>query len=150
MKKWICAVLCLCLLCGLAGCAQTEKEIEVDGCAAFVMENVAFEDTLEELDRDVIAWRYGIDDAIEACVLAGSGATAEEVCVMKAPGETQAAAVFATLEQHLADTRDSFAGYLPLEISKIDNAFLKQYGDTVVLIISADQDVEQKMGSLFE
>lgn len=150
MKKWILAGLFLCLLCGLAGCTEVTAEVDIDDCVDFVQENVAFDDTLEELERDIITWRYGIDDTVDARAFVGSGATAEEFCVMKATDETQAAGVFAALEQHLTDMRDSFADYLPLEVTKIDRAFLKQYGNTVVLVISADTDLEQKMTSYFK
>ncbi len=150
MRKWIVTVVFVLILCTAAGCAQMPAELTVDESMTAIMENVAFEDTLEEIDRDVITWRYGVGDDIEARVFVGSGATAEEACVMKAPDSQTAAELLAGLEQYLQDTRDSFENYQPKEVRKIDGAFLKQYNSTVVLVISADDDAEEKLTHFFK
>lgn len=144
MKKRVLAGVLVCLLCFMAGCGKT-AELDVDACVAFILENAAFQDTLEELPRDAVAWRYGVGDEVTARAFAGSGATAEEFCVVKAADEKAAEALFEKLEQYLADTRASFAGYLPLEVKKIDDAFLKRCGDAVVLVVGADSDAKEKI-----
>ena len=144
MKKRVLAGVIVCLLCFMTGCGKA-AEIDVDACVAFILENAVFEDTLEELSRDALAWRYGIGDETEARGFAGSGATAEEICVAKASDEEAAKALLEKLEQYLADTKASFAGYLPGEVKKLDDAFLKRYGDAVVLVVGADSDAKEKI-----
>ena len=61
MKKRVLAGVLVCLLCFMAGCGKTAK-LDVDACVAFILENAAFQDTLEELPRDAVAWRYGVGD----------------------------------------------------------------------------------------
>ena len=84
MKKWSAVFAFLLLLCTVVGCSHTAVTVDMDASVDYIMTNIVFEDTLEELDRDVIAWRYGIADSVEARAFAGSGATAEEICIMQA------------------------------------------------------------------
>ena len=150
MKKWSAVFAFLLLLCTVVGCSHTAVTVDMDASVDYIMTNIVFEDTLEELDRDVIAWRYGIADSVEARAFAGSGATAEEICIMQASDEAEAAELFAGLEQYLADTRSSFENYQPEEVKKIDQAFFGQYGNTVILVISADADAEAKLTEFFK
>ena len=62
MKKLIFAGVCVCLLCCVAGCGNEVAESNVEECVDFILENVTFEDTLEELSLDIVEWRYCLVD----------------------------------------------------------------------------------------
>ena len=150
MRQKIFPALLLFLLCFASGCSQKNLDLALDSCVEYIMNTVIFEDTLEELDRDVIRWRYNVEEDVDARVFAGSGATAEEVCVMQAIDDDSASDLVSLLEQHVQDQRESYENYQPEEVQRIDHAFLKRYGDTVVLIIGNDNGVSEKMARYVE
>ena len=135
MKKWIALSLSLLLL--LSGCAAA-PEVDVTALTDTLMEHASFDETPSELERDVIAWRYGVSDDVEARVFV-AGSTAEELCVMKAPDEKAAEAVFDLLSDHLAEMKDSYANYQPAEVTRLETAQLRRVGTCVVLLVSADE-----------
>ena len=64
--------------------------------------------------------------------------------------DDSAADLVSLLEQHVQDQRESYEDYQPEEVQRIDHAFLKRYGDTVVLIIGNDNGVSEKMARYVE
>ena len=114
MRQKIFPALLLFLLCFASGCTQENLDLDLDSCTEYIMNTVIFEDTLEELDRDVIRWRYNVEEDVDARVFAGSGATAEEVCVMQAIDDDSASDLVSLLEQHVQDQRsaDESGAYL--------------------------------------
>ena len=140
MKKLVCLLLALLLLSGCGSAAAPTA----DEAAEALLSQVKFADSLAEIDRGVVAWRYGIAEDVTARVYLGSGATAEEVCVFSSPNEHTAAQVETLLKEHLAAQRESFADYLPAETAKIDNAVLSRRGTLTVLVVSGDPEAAKK------
>ena len=65
MRQKIFPALLLFLLCFASGCTQENLDLDLDSCTEYIMNTVIFEDTLEELDRDVIRWRYNVEEDVD-------------------------------------------------------------------------------------
>ena len=145
MKKTLIALLLAGILLLSVGCGASAKTVDAAGCMEYIVENIAFADALSEIDRDVIAWRYGVAEDVEAVAFVGSGATAEEACVFICADESAAKTVYEQVEFHLQDMIASFGSYLPGEVVKLENAVFLQQGNAVILVVSADDAAAEKL-----
>lgn len=137
MKKALTLVFILVLSAALAACgSSSSNEIDAQALADELMEKVEFVDELSPVKSEMVPKLYGIDNAQEAYVYMGSGATAEEVAVFKFASEQDAMDALAKIEQYIAARKDSFANYIPGEVARLDNAVIKQSGEYLALCVS--------------
>ena len=85
MKKRItAALLALCLVLPLAACGQAaEPELDIDAFGEELYAAGKFGETLYALDEAVAQGLYGTGDDTRCWVRAGTGATAEELAVLR-------------------------------------------------------------------
>ncbi len=69
---------------------------------------------------------------------------AEEIAVIELNDQGDAAALMATLKEHLEDRRGALLEYSPDQVSLIDHAVLKQKGSCVAMIVSQKSGLVQK------
>ena len=144
MKKAITLVFILAVSAALAACGNgSSKEINAQALANELMEEVEFVDELSPVKSEMVPKLYGIDDAQEAYVYMGSGATAEEVAVFKFADEQAAEAGMSKLQDYIAARKDSFANYIPGEVARLDNAVIKQNGEYLALCVSEGSTAEE-------
>ncbi len=128
----------------LTGCGGKAKSNIVPAVAAqSILNNVTFRDTLMEAKGDVAKQWYGIDDKVSdfAIYISGSGATAEEIAVIKS-SDVQAAK--ATIEQRVADLKLAFENYVPAEMTKLNDPVIVTHGDIAILVLADDTAQAQK------
>ena len=137
LKKALALVFILTISTALAACGgSSSKEIDAQALANELMEKVEFVDELSPVKSEMVPKLYGIDNALEAYVYMGSGATAEEVAVFKFASEQDAMDALAKIEQYIAARKDSFANYIPGEVARLDNAVIRQSGEYLALCVS--------------
>lgn len=137
MKKAFALVFILVLSAALAACGKSPSDsIDAQALAQELIEKVEFVDELSPVKSEMVPKLYGIDNAQEAYVYMGSGATAEEVAVFKFASEQDAMDALAKIEQYIAARKDSFANYIPGEVARLDNAVIKQSGEYLALCVS--------------
>lgn len=137
MKKAITLVFILAVSAALAACGNgSSKEINAQALSEELMEKVEFVDELSPVKSEMVPKLYGIDNAQEAYVYMGSGATAEEVAVFKFADEQAAEEGLAKLQDYIASRKDSFANYIPGEVARLDNAVIRQSGEYLALCVS--------------
>lgn len=137
LKKALALVFILTISTALAACGNgSSKEIDAQALSEELMEKVEFVDELSPVKSEMVPKLYGIDNAQEAYVYMGSGATAEEVAVFKFASEQDAMDALAKIEQYIAARKDSFANYIPGEVARLDNAVIKQSGEYLALCVS--------------
>lgn len=134
-----------------AGCAGKDKtDIVPADAAEKILNEVVFLDTLIEAQGDVAKEWYALDDKVSdfAIYISGSGATAEEIAVIKSSDiETAKAAV----ERRLDDLKFRFKDYVPAEMTKLNDPVLAANGDVVILVLADDSDKAYKVvESIFE
>lgn len=142
MKKLFAIIMAM-LAIGIAGCAGTVKSVDPHEAADAIIKNVTFRDTLVEAQGDVAKEWYTFDDKVKdyAVFISGSGATAEEVAVIRSD---DAKAAGATIEKRVADLKARFENYVPTEMAKLSNPVIVTKGDTVILVIADDAEQARK------
>ena len=122
----------------LAGCGGPKSTDTVPGeAAARILEAVEFRDTLVEAEGDVAKEWYDLDENVSdfAIYISGSGATAEEIAVIKT-SDTDAAK--AAVQKRVEDLRFRFGDYVPGEMVKLSDPVIVSKADIVILILADD------------
>lgn len=139
------ASLALAVLLLLAGCGSVPDTTTIVPAEAVekILAEVAFRDTLVEAEKNVAGEWYTLDESVTdfAIYISGSGATAEEIAVIKT-GDIKTAEE--AVRERVADLEFRFKDYIPAEMQKIQNPVIVAEGDVVVLILSDDSDAAQK------
>lgn len=145
MKRLLILFLALTLL--LAGCggAKTAETVVPVDAAKTILDGVAFRDTLVEAKGDLVkenGW-YDLDDKVKdfSVYISGSGATAEEIAVIRT-SDVKTAKV--TVEKRIEDLKLRFEDYVPAEMTKLGDPVVVTRGDVVFLVICDDSAGAQK------
>lgn len=90
---------------------------------------------------------YGIsqEDIEEYEAYVSTGATAEEIAVIKAKDEATAESMEEKLTERVEAQKNSFANYIPKEVEKLEEAVVYQEGVYVVLSISNDDEKAEEI-----
>lgn len=143
MKRLLISLLTLTLL--LAGCGGGKAiETVVPGDAAkAILSGVTFRDTLVEATGDVVKNWYSFDDKVKdfAVYIGGSGATAEEIAVIRTSDVKTAKA---TVEKRIEDLKFNFENYVPAEMTKLNDPVVVTRGDVVFMVLCDDTAEAQK------
>ena len=150
MKKKIAAIMFLIMLGTLAGCSKEKKEdrvIDVHTMAQSLLNDITYEDQLTKVEGNMFQMIYGIsqEDIEEYEAYVSTGATAEEIAVIKAKDEATAESMEEKLTERVEAQKNSFANYIPKEVEKLEEAVVYQEGVYVVLSISNDDEKAEKI-----
>lgn len=132
----------------LSGCASAPS----GGGAGYTKEQAqeildtgAFTDDLEELDCDTAWALYGLEGAglerdqlADGLIRRSAGATCEELALLIFTDDASAATAKTAMADYVQSQIDSNRDYRPQELPKLEDAFLQQSGDTVLLVVSND------------
>lgn len=148
MKKsfLIAIIIIVVLIIGFIVCKNIFKEkeinINIQELALELKNAPIFEDTLSEIDKDSIIKKYNFNnEKIENVVsYMGTGATAEEILVMKLFNKEDIAETKKIIEDKIEERKQDFQSYLPKEVSKLENYNLETRGNYIILCISNNYD----------
>ena len=141
----VAAGMALCV--ALTGCGGEEggggsDGISIDGgaIAQRLVEEVAFEDQLTQVDEETALALYGLssDQVASAFVYVGTGATAEEVAVIEGTNESGVEAIKKQVDERLAGQMEDYGDYKPAEVPKLEDPLLETRGNFVILCVSGD------------
>ena len=143
MKRISLVLLSACVVFGaFSGCGQKADPTEYDLAAlsSQLMESGAFSDFLSPISKEIAASFYGFEDAevTDCSVLCSTGATTEEIGLLKCASEEAATKIFANAKARVETQRAIYESYAPLEMPKLDDAIVTQNGLYVFYIVSAD------------
>lgn len=150
MKKKIAAMMFLIMLGTLAGCSKEKKEdrvIDVHTMAQSLLNDITYEDQLTKVEGNMFQMIYGIsqEDIEEYEAYVSTGATAEEIAVIKAKDEATAESMEEKLTDRVETQKNSFANYIPKEVEKLEEAVVYQEGVYVILSISNDDEKAEEI-----
>ena len=144
IKRIIYLFACCLVICSLAGCAgngDDEADMpDVHSLADMLMQNVKFEDSVEEVSSETALRYYGIDSVQvqDSAVYMSTGATAEELAVFQASS---------TVDAQGKKRRDSqlrmYLDYKSSEAARLDDAVLYVHDTFVVYMVSDDSETAQ-------
>lgn len=143
IRGWICA-LAVCML-TLPGCGKAAENDEVkdvtlvlSDLANVILTSGEFSEELYAVPDSMIAGMYGITNAEEAHVYAGSGSTPEEIALFAFADAEAADDGLALAQQRLADQKKTFTSYNPEEKYRLeDYAVVEQAGKYVIYCVSS-------------
>ncbi len=143
MKKVMLTVLAAAVL--LCSCGEQTKEVDIDALAQQIVEGVSFDDALAEIDDSMISMLYNIEGYTDAVLYKGSGATAEEVAIFQMGSSDDAKTALEQAQAHIQSQIDSYESYIPEEVSRLEDAVVRQDGSYVSVVVSADAAAAEKM-----
>lgn len=152
MKKSFALLIAMALLFCIAGCASGgESVIDLDALDAALAEKAPFIETLEPIDSDLGCMICQLDEADceKAIFRFSSGATAEEVVLIKAKDKDALKRIEKVINDRLAFQKDSFANYIPSEVPKIESAIIKTSGNYLVYCVADDLSAAQDVIDLY-
>ena len=148
MKKWMCGLLAAAIGLALAACGSKEPEVKAwtaaDGQA--IVDSGAFSDELDELDVESACAVYGLDAGqvgADSFIRRSAGATCEEVAVLVFDSQEHAKAAVSVLEDYAENQMEENRDYRPAEILKLENKWLEQRDNTVLLVVANDLKAAQ-------
>jgi len=143
MKRVCSLLLALLLTVALVGCGGAKtKNVEATGLVDALYNTVKFDSEL----TSVSAENYlNLPAGAQAAARMSNGTTAEEIIVVRCANEDDAKTVKAEMETFVADQRVDMERYQPQEVARLDNAVLTQRGVYVVLCVSADTEMAEKV-----
>lgn len=126
---------------------KEEVKASAKEIADSLLKNIAYKDELTELDLDTAAMFFNFDgvDIEEAYIYESSGATAEEIVVLKCKDEKSAKAAKAIFENRVNEQIESYESYVPEEVPKLNKAVIAVVGDIAVLSVSDDAEAAKKI-----
>ena len=141
MKKVLIAVVAIMVL-AMSACGKKEVKVDVEELSQKLVDEVSFEDELTQVDDMAIENLYGIDNAVNQRVYVSSGATAEEIAIFEFENTEDAKTGKTAALKRIEDQKDSFEFYIPEEVKRLDNAYVKEVGNYVIVCVAEGDDAE--------
>ena len=164
MKKSVVVLLALALSVSMFGCAKEEKQVyavnenladvqaeqdQADAAEEVVINakdiadalaGLSYDDNIAEVDLDTAKMFLNLDgvDIVESYVYESSGATAEEIVVLKCADAANASKAKDVFSQRIEEQTENFTDYVPEELPKLKDAVIAVNGEYAVLSVSKD------------
>lgn len=140
----------LALICAITvilsvGCSSSGNvDISAADAAQKILDNVEFKDSLVKIESSTVGNFYTLDDSISeyAIFISGSGATTEEIAVLKVDGG-KGEDVREILENRIDDQKYRYESYLPTQMSKLENPVILSKGDIIIMVLADDSAVAE-------
>ena len=143
MKKLL-LLLCALALLTLAACggSASQADFEPSELAGALYDSGCFTDLMSEMEEATALELYGIDpESVESCkVYLGTGATAEEIAVLRCSDKDAASAAAEAFGKRVESQIKAYENYVPSELTKLDKAIVRSSGSYAVYVTAADAD----------
>lgn len=148
MKRVLTSILALLFVSfSLVGCSQEEKKIDIPTVMKSIRSEIDLPD-MADVGKDRIAGFYDVvaDDIVDmACIMAGSGATADEIFIVEASDSTKASEIKTAMEDRKKQQSELFESYNPSENDKIQKCIIETKGNYAFFAICNDSDKAKKI-----
>lgn len=125
---------------------QALEQAEISHVGEYIVENTEFKDYMSEIDTDIFFGLFNInEESVEEAVLYGStGATAEEVAVIKST-EGNVGKIEEACRQRVEAQKEGFENYVPEELEKLETPLILTIGDIVIFVVCEDSKEAEKL-----
>lgn len=129
------------------GVTVASYDVDVNGIADTLKTNIEYQDELMEVSLDKASMFYDFSNVniVEACIYESSGATAEEIVVLKCGDSQSVAAAKEVLENRVTEQIESFKDYVPEEVTKLKSAVIITNSDFAILSVSDNSDSAKQL-----
>ena len=117
-------------------------EINVEDLATKMQQSGAFEDELVKIDSEMIMndYNFTTDEVAEFVSYQGSGATSEEIVILKVKDKSDLNSIKDKINARIAERKEAFQSYLPKEVFKLENCNLITKDNYIILCISNNEE----------
>ena len=121
---------------------SSKTSIDVSSLADDLNAKTIKSDTLTETSSDMLSTIYFFENGQvnESKAFMSSGATADEICVVKCVDENAAKAVTELFQTRVNNQSKLYESYNADEVGKLDDAIIKSSGSYAVLVVCDDYD----------
>ena len=144
LTKVLTVILLFSLALTLSSCTNKGSKTPATQDIAQMIINTCTFDELIELKNDVLYNQYDKLDKSDikeiSVYVCSSGATVDELCVIRVTSNEDIDAVKAALESRVKDLNEKFVDYVPTEIPKLDQAVIVTNGDYIMMTTTIDGD----------
>ena len=150
MKRSVCKLLrrivpfagILIIMISVAGCGGAGADVNAQELADALKSGITYKDDLSAIDLDTakMFYSFGDTDIVEAVFYESSGATAEEIAVIKCGSEAEAGKAEDVLRTRVSEQIESYKDYVPEELNKLNAAVVYRKGNCAVLSVSDEPD----------
>ena len=142
-------MLSLCLtLAMLTGCSGAKTlTVSTGELADKLATEVGFTDQMSKVEDRTFFALYNVEKStvLQSAVYMSTGATAEEIAVVKAADANSFAAIEQAMKERIGSQKTGFENYVPSELDKLSKPVIKIVGDTVILCISDHNDKAEQV-----
>ena len=140
------------------GATTTQVEVaEIDVAAQSIVDTLQaegqFSETLSAVDNNMALGRLYVLDAAkieDAVFYTSSGATAEEIVVIKVNDEAYIETVKSSFDARISDQTEAFKDYVPEEVPKLEDAVIYTNGCYAILCVSEDSSkIDSALANIF-
>lgn len=147
MKKYIgiVIILILVIVVGVIVLNNNTKNVKIDinKLSEDVIQNVVFEDEMNEASSKTVSKIYGIDNAVSQKVYMSSGATAEEIAIFEFQNKNEVNEALNKVNNRIEEQKESFQNYVPKEIKKLNNPIIETRGNYLIVCITDDENAQE-------
>ncbi|MCR5734771.1 MAG: DUF4358 domain-containing protein [Lachnospiraceae bacterium] len=133
---------------------QTEvKEASAAEIGTELREKITYSDELSEIDTDTAKMYIYLDDVSidEAKIYESTGATAEEIVVLKCSSADDASKAKSAFEQRIEEQKEAYTDYVPEELVKLSKPVIITNGEYAILSVSDEPDkAKEIIGAYFK
>ncbi|MHC1722653.1 MAG: DUF4358 domain-containing protein [Aminipila sp.] len=134
-----------------SGNQQALEQADVKTLGSYIVQNTEFKDYISEVDKEIFFSLFNLDEQIvdDAVLYSSTGATAEEVAVIKA-ADGKAEEVVKACEGRIQAQKEGFENYVPGELEKLSKPVILTFGNTVIYVVCDDSDAAEKLITNYE
>ncbi|NLV50473.1 MAG: DUF4358 domain-containing protein [Clostridiales bacterium] len=131
----------------LGSCSVPSNKIDLVNLGSELTSSSAFAETPQLTDSSIGYMLYSINetDCAESYFWFSSGATAEEIALIKASDEDAASRVFEAVGERVRFQIESFEDYVPEEVPKLEAATMYKKGLYVIYCCADDNEAAKKI-----
>ncbi len=162
MKKFVSLLICAILVLTMAACGASDNNgqteagkaentaaaLDIKALGEYVMNNVSFDEKLEEIDEQACKNIYGIDADCSVCSYS-AGSRPERFAAFEAKNAEDLEAIRTAVNDYVKYLHDGYSDYGPDQVPKIDSAVIMEKGNVLIFCISADNAAAKEAISNF-
>lgn len=120
-----------------------DVNIDIETLLKDIIQNVKFEDEMNEANKEIVQKLYNIDNCVSQKVYISSGATAEEIAIFEFQNKDEVNNALEKANTRIEAQKENFENYVPKEINKLENAIIVKKDRYLIICITEDENAQK-------